>query len=162
MKKILSILFASLLVLGACGNQDETEKASEKKPSKSTVENKKEKKEEKPAEEKESNTSNEVSTEETESANTPSDNSKFGQKTTKAQNQANIDYNDPNTVIETYNGQTHITTNNTINEHYIPGETDPIYEREYKHFYTPEEAQRAQENSDAALREMGLEPERYE
>ena len=41
MKKILFALFASLLVLGACGNQDETEKASEKKPSKSTVENKK-------------------------------------------------------------------------------------------------------------------------
>lgn len=41
MKKILSVLFASTLVLSACGNQDETEKASEKKPSKSTVENKK-------------------------------------------------------------------------------------------------------------------------
>lgn len=34
MKKILSVLFASTLVLSACGNQDETEKASEKKPSK--------------------------------------------------------------------------------------------------------------------------------
>ncbi|MCE4970238.1 hypothetical protein KJB49_02790 [Staphylococcus chromogenes] len=56
MKKILFVLFASLLVLGACGNQDETEKASEKKPSKSTVENKKENKEEKSTEEKQSST----------------------------------------------------------------------------------------------------------
>lgn len=56
MKKILSVLFASTLVLSACGNQDETEKASEKKPSKSTVENKKENKEEKSTEEKQSST----------------------------------------------------------------------------------------------------------
>ncbi|WP_105985967.1 hypothetical protein [Staphylococcus chromogenes] len=56
MKKILSVLFASTLVLSACGNQDKTEKASEKKPSKSTVENKKENKEEKSTEEKQSST----------------------------------------------------------------------------------------------------------
>ncbi|HCZ1965355.1 TPA: hypothetical protein RIA19_002477, partial [Staphylococcus aureus] len=49
-----------------------------------------------------------------------------------------------------------------IREEYVEGETDTIYKREYKHFYTPEEAQRAQENSDQILREMGLEPERYE
>ncbi|PTG54695.1 hypothetical protein BU692_10190 [Staphylococcus chromogenes] len=162
MKKLLFVLFASLLVLGACGNQGETEKASEKNPSKSTVENKKEKKEENASEEKESKNTNEVSSEETQSANTSSDNGEFEQKTTNTQNQTNIDYNDPNTVVESYNGQTHVTTNNTINEHYIPGETDPIYEREYKHYYTPEEAQRAQQNSDAILREMGLEPTRYE
>lgn len=161
MKKILFVLFASLLVLSACGNQDETEKASEKKPSKSTVENKKENKEENASGEKESKNTNEVSSEETQSANTSSDNGEFEQKTTNTQNQTNIDYNDPNTVVESYNGQTHVTTNNTINEHYIPGETDPIYEREYKHYYTPEEAQRAQQNSDAILREMGLEPTRY-
>lgn len=47
-----------------------------------------------------------------------------------------------------YNGQSHTTTNNPIREEYVEGETDPIYKREYKHFYTPEEAQRAQENSD--------------
>ncbi|WP_419790718.1 hypothetical protein RCF73_09650 [Staphylococcus chromogenes] len=159
MKKILFVLFASLLVLGACGNQDETEKASEKKPSKSTVENKKENKEEKSTEEKQS--SNTV--EENQLSNTNTNNGGSESKTnSNTQGQSNINYNDPNTVVETYNGQTHVTTNNTINEHYIPGETDPIYEREYKHYYTPEEAQRAQQNSDAILREMGLEPTRYE
>ncbi|PTF40654.1 hypothetical protein BUY11_10675 [Staphylococcus chromogenes] len=158
MKKILFVLFASLLVLGACGNQDETEKASEKKPSKSTVENKKENKEEKSTEEKQS--SNTV--EENQLSNTNTNNGGSESKTnSNTQGQSNINYNDPNTVVETYNGQTHVTTNNTINEHYIPGETDPIYEREYKHYYTPEEAQRAQQNSDAILREMGLEPTRY-
>ncbi|MCO4327085.1 hypothetical protein MTR00_08215 [Staphylococcus agnetis] len=156
MKKILSVLFVSTLVLSACGNQDETEKASEKKPSKSTVENKKENKEEKSTEEKQS--SNTV--EENQLSNTNTNNGESENKTNS--NTQNINYNDPNTVVETYNGQTHVTTNNTVNEYYIPGETDPIYEREYKHFYTPEEIQRAQENSDAALREMGLEPERYE
>ncbi|NJH98360.1 hypothetical protein [Staphylococcus agnetis] len=45
MKKILFVLFASLLVLSACGNQDEKE--NKEKPSNSTVENKKENKEEK-------------------------------------------------------------------------------------------------------------------
>ncbi|QDW87858.1 hypothetical protein [Staphylococcus hominis] len=155
MKKVLFLIFASLLVLGACGNQDETEKASEKKPSKSTVENK----EEKSTEEKQS--SNTV--EENQLSNTNTNNGESENKTnSNTEGQSNINYNDPNTVVETYNGQTHVTTNNTVNEYYIPGETDPIYEREYKHFYTPEEAQRAQENSDAALREMGLEPERYE
>ncbi|NJH87363.1 hypothetical protein GLV96_12410 [Staphylococcus agnetis] len=159
MKKILFVLFASLLVLSACGNQGETEKASEKKPSKSTVEKKKENKEEKSTEEKQS--SNTV--EENQLSNTNTNNGGSESKTnSNTQGQSNINYNDPNTVVETYNGQTHVTTNNTVNEYYIPGETDPIYEREYKHFYTPEEAQRAQENSDAALREMGLEPERYE
>lgn len=63
MKKILFVLFASLLVLSACGNQDETEKASEKKPSKSTVENKKENKEEKSTEEKQSSNTAEETTE---------------------------------------------------------------------------------------------------
>ncbi len=67
-----------------------------------------------------------------------------------------------NRVTEIYNGQSHTTTNNPIREEYVEGETDTIYKREYKHFYTPEEAQRAQENSDQILREMGLEPERYE
>ncbi|HIA6782399.1 TPA: hypothetical protein ACWRP5_002508, partial [Staphylococcus aureus] len=67
-----------------------------------------------------------------------------------------------NKVTEIYNGQSFTTTNNPIREGYVEGETDPIYKREYKHFYTPEEAQRAQENSDQILREMGLEPERYE
>ncbi len=32
-----------------------------------------------------------------------------------------------------------------IREEYVEGETDPIYKKKYKHFYTPEEAQRAQE-----------------
>lgn len=68
MKKILFVLFASLLVLSACGNQGEKE--SKEKPSNSTVEKKKEKKEEKSTEEKESNNTNEASTEKTQMSNT--------------------------------------------------------------------------------------------
>ncbi|MCQ9301298.1 hypothetical protein BUZ57_06690 [Staphylococcus hyicus] len=61
MKKILFVLFASLLVLSACGNN--SEKESKEKSSNSSIEKKKEKNEDKKAEKKEKKQDNKTNEE---------------------------------------------------------------------------------------------------
>ncbi|MDK3983738.1 hypothetical protein O0D34_00350 [Staphylococcus pseudintermedius] len=162
MKKLLFLLFTSILVLSACGNEEKKEepkketKSTEKKVNKDKENKKvkdKENQEKQPQQQSDKQPkSQEQAVEQSQQMRQQTQNYTFRQEPS----------NDKNTVTEYYNGQSHTTTNNPVRDNYVPGETDPIYEREYKHFYTPEEAQRAQENSDAALREMGIEPETYE
>lgn len=149
--KLFFVLFIVLsVVLSACGNDEVKEKENEKPKS-----SKEEKKKEDKSSKKKSDSSNEKPKE-------TAANTNESQVNQNDYNQQPVQTADENTVIEHYNGQTHTTYNNPVQDNYVEGVTDPIYEREYKHYYTPEEAQRAQQNSDAILREMGLEPTRYE
>lgn len=148
MKKVVFTLFLGFLILSSCGNEV---KEKEEKSNSSTEEKKKEKK----STEKKKTSNNDKT-------NNNANGQQNNQNTTNQSNQQPNQTADENTVTEYYNGQSHTTYNNAVQDRYVEGVTDPIYEREYKHYYTPEEAQRAQENSDAILREMGLEPTRYE
>ncbi|HAR5802702.1 TPA: hypothetical protein I1516_001092 [Staphylococcus pseudintermedius] len=156
MKRLLFLLFTSILFLSACGDNEKKEEAKKETKSKEKKVDKKEKE----VVEKQKQSDKQPQSQE----QTNEQNQQMQQQTQNyaPQEENSTPYSDKNTVTEHYNGQSHTTTNNPVRDNYVPGETDPIYEREYKHFYTPEEAQRAQENSDAALREMGIEPETYE
>lgn len=126
MKKILSVLFASLLVLGACGNQGETEKASEKKPSKSTVENKKEKKEDKKTEKTEEKQENKTS-EETQTSSAPRNSTEENTTINNNQQPATVDNGN-----QTQSGQQVVkqqAPSNNINQNNQPKDpSDPSYQ----------------------------------
>lgn len=157
MRRLFSLLLASTLILVACGS-DGNEKKEKKK---SEVRKETKKNDDKPKNEKKNRDVNQSNTERVQNRNNNDNNSSNhnNQQLNNSNNYKVIENGD--TVTEIYNGQSHTTTNNPVRDDYVEGETDPIYKREYKHFYTHEEAKRAQENSDQALREMGLEPERY-
>lgn len=159
MKRLMFLLFASILVLSACGN-DEEKKEEPKKETKS--EEKKVDKEKKEEKKKEVVKKPQQQSDENSQEQTIEQNQQTQQQAQNYDPQQETPVVDKNTVTEYYNGQSHTTTNNPVKEEYVEGETDPIYEREYKRFYTEDEARRAQENSDAILREMGLEPGHYE
>ncbi|EJQ7841130.1 hypothetical protein NZL48_001431 [Staphylococcus pseudintermedius] len=156
MKRLLFLLLASILVLSACGNEEE-----KKEPEKETKsKEKKVDKKEKEVVEKQKQSDKQPQSQE----QTNEQNQQMQQQTQNyaPQEENSTPYSDNNTVTEYYNGQSHTTTNNPVRDNYDSGETDPIYEHEYKHFYTPEEAQRAKEESDRILIEDGLEPGHYE
>ncbi|CDR62133.1 hypothetical protein [Staphylococcus schweitzeri] len=168
MRRLFSLLLASTLILVACGS-DGNEKKEKKESKKSEVRKETKKNDDKPKNEKKNRDVNQSNTERVQNRNNNNNNNNNNnysssnynnQQPNNSNNYKVIENGD--TVTEIYNGQSHTTTNNPVRDDYVEGETDPIYKREYKHFYTPEEAKRAQENSDQALREMGLEPERYE
>ncbi|CDR28689.1 hypothetical protein [Staphylococcus schweitzeri] len=163
MRRLFSLLLASTLILVACGS-DGNEKKEKKESKKSEVRKETKKNDDKPKNEKKNRDVNQSNTERVQNRNNNNNNYSSSNYNNQQPNNSNnykvIENGD--TVTEIYNGQSHTTTNNPVRDDYVEGETDPIYKREYKHFYTPEEAKRAQENSDQALREMGLEPERYE
>ncbi|HEC2229527.1 TPA: hypothetical protein R1962_002315 [Staphylococcus delphini] len=151
MKKLLFLLFTSILVLSACGDNEKKEtKSKEKKVDKKEKEvvEKQKQSDKQPQSQEQTNEQNQQMQQQTQNYAPQEENS--------------TPYSDKNTVTEYYNGQSHTTTNNPVRDNYVPEETDPIYEREYKHFYTEDEIRRAQEASDRALIEDGLEPETYE
>lgn len=170
MKRLMFLLFASLLVLSACGNEKEKEepkKETKSKEKKVDKENKKKQDKEVVKQSKQQSDEQPNSQEQTvEQPQQPQNNNGYQQPEQQASQNYASQQETPvvnkNTVTEYYNGQTHTTTNNPVREEYVEGETDPIYEHEYKHFYTPEEAQRAKEESDRILIEDGLEPGHYE
>ncbi|PCF74744.1 hypothetical protein B4W72_02815 [Staphylococcus delphini] len=166
MKLLGTLALSSVLLLTACGKEDEnkekdnkteTTKKEEKKEKK--TEDKKENKEEKTKEETANNNQQNNEQQDTQVNEQQQSQQQANQA---SQQELSVPSEDKNTVTEYYNGQSHTTTNNPVRDNYTPGETDPIYEREYKHYYTPEEAQRAQEVSDRILIEDGLEPGHYE
>lgn len=164
MRRLFSLLLASTMILVACGNASNENKELEDEK-KSEVKKEAKKNNNKPKNEKKNQDINKNNNEQVQNANNNqpvlNNNSNHNNEQQNNKNNYTVIENG-NKVTEIYNGQSFTTTNNPIREGYVEGETDPIYKREYKHFYTPEEAQRAQENSDQILREMGLEPERYE
>ncbi|MDU9266454.1 hypothetical protein [Staphylococcus pseudintermedius] len=171
MNRLIFLLFASLLVLSACGNEKEKEEpkkenqAKEKKVDKDK-ENRKKKDKEVAKQPQQQSDEQPKSQEQTVEMSQQQNNNGYQQPEQQASQNYASQQETPgvnkNTVTEYYNGQTHTTTNNPVREEYVEGETDPIYEHEYKHFYTPEEAQRAKEESDRILIEDGLEPGHYE
>ncbi|AZB66485.1 hypothetical protein [Staphylococcus pseudintermedius] len=170
MKRLLFLLFASLLVLSACGNEKEKEEpkkeTKEKKVDKDKGDKKKQDKEVVKQSKQQSDEQPNSQEQTVEQPQQPQNNNGYQQPEQQASQNYASQQETPvvnkNTVTEYYNGQTHTTTNNPVREEYVEGETDPIYEHEYKHFYTPEEAQRAKEESDRILIEDGLEPGHYE
>ncbi|MDU9326058.1 hypothetical protein [Staphylococcus pseudintermedius] len=172
MKRLIFLLFASVLVLVACGNnedkKEEPKKETKSKEKKADKEKGNKKKQDKEVAKQPQQHSDEQPNSQEQTVEMPQQQNNNGYQ--QPEQQASQNYVpqqetsavDKNTVTEYYNGQSHTTTNNPVRDNYVPGGTDPVYEREYKHFYTPEEAQRAQEESDAILREMGLEPSHYE
>ncbi|HDU1348479.1 TPA: hypothetical protein REV32_000278 [Staphylococcus pseudintermedius] len=171
MNRLIFLLFASLLVLSSCGNEKEKEEpkkenqAKEKKVDKDK-ENRKKKDKEVAKQPQQQSDEQPKSQEQTVEMPQQQNNNGYQQPEQQASQNYASQQETPgvnkNTVTEYYNGQTHTTTNNPVREEYVEGETDPIYEHEYKHFYTPEEAQRAKEESDRILIEDGLEPGHYE
>ncbi|ELI4043314.1 hypothetical protein Q7213_002273 [Staphylococcus pseudintermedius] len=170
MNRLIFLLFASLLVLSACGNQKEKEEpkkeTKEKKVDKDKGDKKKQDKEVVKQSKQQSDEQPNSQEQTVEQPQQPQNNNGYQQPEQQASQNYASQQETPvvnkNTVTEYYNGQTHTTTNNPVREEYVEGETDPIYEHEYKHFYTPEEAQRAKEESDRILIEDGLEPGHYE
>ncbi|EGQ2868510.1 hypothetical protein EOQ16_07765 [Staphylococcus pseudintermedius] len=172
MNRLIFLLFASLLVLSACGNEKEKEepkketKSKEKKVDKDKGDKKKQDKEVVKQSKQQSDEQPNSQEQTVEQPQQPQNNNGYQQPEQQASQNYASQQETPvvnkNTVTEYYNGQTHTTTNNPVREEYVKGETDPIYEHEYKHFYTPEEAQRAKEESDRILIEDGLEPGHYE
>ncbi|EHV5304720.1 hypothetical protein K0T82_001499 [Staphylococcus pseudintermedius] len=170
MKRLMFLLFASLLVLSACGNEKEKEEpkkeTKEKKVDKDKGDKKKQDKEVVKQSKQQSDEQPNSQEQTVEQPQQPQNNNGYQQPEQQASQNYASQQETPvvnkNTVTEYYNGQTHTTTNNPVREEYVEGETDPIYEHEYKHFYTPEEAQRAKEESDRILIEDGLEPGHYE
>ncbi|GAB0229957.1 hypothetical protein [Staphylococcus pseudintermedius] len=172
MNRLIFLLFASLLVLSACGNENEKEepkketKSKEKKVDKEKESKKTKDKEVAKQPQQQSDEQPKSQGQTVEQPQQPQNNNGYQQPEQQtSQNyvpQQETSAVDKNTVTEYYNGQSHTTTNNPVRDNYVPGETDPVYEREYKHFYTPEEAQRAQEESNRILIEDGLEPGHYE
>ncbi|MDF0012462.1 hypothetical protein O0I26_05545 [Staphylococcus pseudintermedius] len=168
MNRLIFLLFASLLVLSACGNEKEEPKkeTKEKKVDKDKGDKKKQDKEVVKQSKQQSDEQPNSQEQTVEQPQQPQNNNGYQQPEQQASQNYASQQETPvvnkNTVTEYYNGQTHTTTNNPVREEYVEGETDPIYEHEYKHFYTPEEAQRAKEESDRILIEDGLEPGHYE
>ncbi|WMZ86054.1 hypothetical protein QS429_11865 [Staphylococcus pseudintermedius] len=170
MNRLIFLLFASLLVLSACGNEKEKEEPKketiEKKVDKDKGDKKKQDKEVVKQSKQQSDEQPNSQEQTVEQPQQPQNNNGYQQPEQQASQNYASQQETPvvnkNTVTEYYNGQTHTTTNNPVREEYVEGETDPIYEHEYKHFYTPEEAQRAKEESDRILIEDGLEPGHYE
>ncbi|MDU9277600.1 hypothetical protein [Staphylococcus pseudintermedius] len=170
MNRLIFLLFASLLVLSACGNEKEKEEpkkeTKEKKVDKDKGNKKKQDKEVVKQSKQQSDEQPNSQEQTVEQPQQPQNNNGYQQPEQQASQNYASQQETPvvnkNTVTEYYNGQTHTTTNNPVREEYVEGETDPIYEHEYKHFYTPEEAQRAKEESDRILIEDGLEPGHYE
>ncbi|EGQ3136464.1 TPA: hypothetical protein RJQ36_001757 [Staphylococcus pseudintermedius] len=170
MNRLIFLLFASLLVLSACGNEKEKEEpkkeTKEKKVDKDKGDKKKQDKEVVKQSKQQSDEQPNSQEQTVEQPQQPQNNNGYQQPEQQASQNYASQQETPvvnkNTVTEYYNGQTHTTTNNPVREEYVEGETDPIYEHEYKHFYTPEEAQRAKEESDRILIEDGLEPGHYE
>ncbi|MCE5580709.1 hypothetical protein JL894_13050 [Staphylococcus pseudintermedius] len=169
MKRLMFLLFASLLVLSACGNEKEKEEPKKETKSKEKkVDKEKESKKTKDKEVTKQQQSDEQPNSQEQTVEIPQQQNNNGYQ--QPEQQASQNYAsqqetpvvNKNTVTEYYNGQTHTTTNNPVREEYVEGGTNPIYEHEYKHFYTPEEAQRAKEESDRILIEDGLKPGHYE